>query len=181
MFQVRYLITSQAIWDPSIAEDMDYENDGIEGMFELNVNGKTYGFYREDVADPSWGGEWLDFWFESLLLSLKYLQKNGYALIYDLETPDQCIEFKLKKTDILVISHVLKGAERVSSFVRASPLQHYQYGDWSDEKTDFTNFRREVLTKAKHFVQEIFQKNPRYKINRNLESINSLIDEIGHY
>lgn len=145
MFKIRYRIFEEE-------EVEDYEIYGEYGYFELTIVDETYGvFILEDIDVFSVSIYW---WFYYLLEALGKLRNCMYVLISDIEKSNTWIELK-HETDILNISKVSADKPIGSTAVECVVMPNLKYEYWKDKKILFEDFKFEVLSKAKEYLEDI--------------------------
>ncbi|MDL2302484.1 hypothetical protein LJC58_09030 [Lachnospiraceae bacterium OttesenSCG-928-D06] len=149
MFKIRYKIFADE-------ELEDYEISGENGYFELTFVDEIYGIYiSEDIDIFSVSIYW---WFYYLLEALDKIQDENYVLICDIETSNTWIEIK-RDTDILNISEVSADKPNGSTAVECTIMPNLKYEYWKDKKILFEDFKLEILSKAREYLEELKSLN----------------------
>lgn len=147
MFKVEYKI---------ICNDYD-DFIGQNGFFKMLCNGFSYGeVYREDLESIMEKVSIID-WFERLIKVIEHLKSSNYVALSDTESYNTWIEFK-KSNDILVIS-IIKAKKENGSHDIEYKLNNPKEGEWVNQIVSYQQMRDEILSKAKEYVQYLFNKN----------------------
>lgn len=87
MFEINWRITDAAS-EITCMESEDVDQANVEGFFQLNFNGRTYGYYHGNVLrEGETGAELITFWFHLLLISVMELDNSDYVAFCDPESP----------------------------------------------------------------------------------------------
>ncbi len=147
MFKIEYLILEEEKKRIStLKKDTNWE---IEGQICLYFNDKVIGFYEKEI---NIGDEYLTLWFRLLLETVKRLKIDKESFVSVPETIkalhfvlcDSRLEVTKSEMDFQHIS------EKIGSYSSADILEIY----WKED-IDYDEFQKEVLDKAKQYIEEV--------------------------
>ena len=178
MFEILYTITDDIKELATLGEgELNCEvYHEIGGYFAFYVNGNDYGLYIKDAIEHDvCGGERITDWFINLILAYNEVARSGYALIDDIDSYIEWIEFE-KICDMAKIS-IIRAEKPDGTFteVRLTPLEQFEYGRWQDETVKLNDIRTELIKKASQYLDELGEINKKLLKSRDVAELKDLV------
>jgi len=156
------------------AKEFDEEGD-LEGFFELEFEGNSYGyFHTKPLKEGEEGFDLIGRWLEDLLRAVLILKNGQYVAISDIEALYTWIEFERCK-DLLKVSVVTSDIDEVTDSIFIQPLPKREYKDWQNVFIVFSDFQKEVVEKTELYIQFLIEINPRLDGSRRVKRIKELL------
>lgn len=160
------------------ADKFDEEGD-IEGFFELDFNGYSYGYYHSrPLGNDEKGFDLLTNWFERLIKLVFYLNKNDYVAISDIESYNTWIEFMKQDQDTLKVSIIENSNKSELSDIVMHRFSQYEYSDWRDVTVLIEDLKNELIHKTEVYIEQIRRLNKHFIESKRIKSLNNLLDKI---
>lgn len=180
MFDIKFRIVDDLEYLENVsAQKFDYDGADIEGFFQLNFDGNIEGHYKEGNLNRfEVGHELITLWFDLLIEVILILKrKSNYVALKEIESIDSWFEFTLID-EILYVSYANCIEKNSELFIITSKKECFLYQTWKEISIPFNEFRDKVKMKAKQYINEIENINPKLldtkiisKLYRKLESI----------
>ena len=160
MFQICYRIFGN-IDELKIITAQEFDADpGICGEIEISFGSHKIGYCPDGVLwEDAYGGEWLDYWFESLLDVLSYFKNgNSYVAFSVMERYGVWLEFRKADSDVIInVTDNKQELERALFITEV--YDGFQYAEPLNTKVSYRQFGAEILAAAKRFVKDIDDLN----------------------
>lgn len=154
MFKIEYLILEEEQKRISnLKKDMNWE---IEGQICLFFNNKEIGFYEKEI---NIGDEYLSSWFQCLLETVKQLKEKNESFVSIAETT-KVLHFVICDSKLEVIKGEM-GIKRIGKGVGVYSPSDILKIYWKED-IDYGEFQKEVLDKAKQYIEEVSSYNKNF-------------------
>jgi len=181
LFTVNYRITTDANHIRTLSRrEFDMGGD-LEGFFELDFDGHTYGYcHNRPLQEGERGFELLTNWFSSLLSAYLALHEADYAAISDIESFNTWIELKTDPNNPFNLSASVIRAKKWdgSTYIATRPITNYTYGEWRGVVISQKEFRSESVIKSLRYRNEILAVNPGLSKSERLLELDGLIQKL---
>ncbi|MNO58777.1 hypothetical protein D3C76_493480 [compost metagenome] len=160
------------------ADKFDEEGD-IEGFFELDFSGYSYGYYHSGpLGNDEKGFDLLTNWFERLIKLVLYLNTNDYVAISDIESYNTWIEFVKKDQNTLKVSIIKNSNKSGLSDIVMHRFSQYKYSDWRDVTVLMEDFKNELIHKTELYIEQIRRLNEHLIESKRIKILDNLLDKI---
>lgn len=179
MFQIKYRIVDNIDmlkeWSKNI-----FDNEGdLEGFFQMNFNGKHYGYYhKKDIKVGEQGFYLITHWFEMLIKVYLAFEISAYVALSDIESFSTWIEFKRIDKDTLEVSIIECEKNEVDPIV-IKQFDKYTYSDWKNAKIKLKDFKDEIVKKSNLYIEELRRINSKLLESKRISNLKLLLDQIN--
>lgn len=146
---------------------------GQNGFLQIKCNECKYGEIYPKELEMVMDKISLYDWFERLARVIKYLMTKDYVVLSDVESYNTWIEFHRKNEEV-VISIVKAEKEQGSQDIEFS-LKESNAGEWADQVINFSQFKTEIIEKAREYTEIIIANNAENlditKLKENLDTL----------
>lgn len=161
------------------AEEFNREGD-LEGFFEINIQGNTYGYYHSrPLGEDEAGFDLLTGWFQRLLKVIALLDgSNDYVAVSDIESYNSWIEF-VKIGENLCVSVIEYEKKDGLSDVITSKFDKVVYPSWKEVSISINEFRRELIQKSELYIKEVISINKDFVNSIFIRSLHDLLKKVN--
>jgi hypothetical protein len=161
MFEIKYRIVDDLEYLKNInTEEFNKDNADIEGFFQLSFNESIEGYYHsKHLGEYEVGHELITLWFDRLIQTVSLLYITNYVALRNIENHNTWIEFILINNDLKVNLGKYVG-EYTNQDIITTQGNHFDYPRWKDAVIAMDVFRDEIISKAKKFINDIYEINP---------------------
>ena len=182
MFKINFRITDSAEKLQTFSQEEIESGEPIEGYFEVEVNGKKYGYCNQGILHSNESGmDLLTTWFEGLIQLITELKKGcAYIAISDIESINSWIEFKrLDPKHISISSLEAKKWAGVGQIV-VTPLHNIEHYDWTNEIVTYDEIFQEIKQKTLAYIAQINKINPAIAQGRCFLALKEKINKLSN-
>lgn len=178
MFIIRFRITDDISQIKArSAREFDEEGD-LEGFFELEFEGNSYGYFHDrPLKEGETGFDLIDRWIEDLLRAVLLLENSAYVAISDIETLYVWLEIE-RCEERLKVSLIRNDIIEVEESIIDRPFPERNYLDWKNIWITFSEFRNEVIQKAELYLESLVEINPNLNESRRVIRKKELLELI---